>query len=129
LLLFSLSSIFLFVLDIILSQAKMYKMKKLIKNAKKARFYLLQNAFITFINFISAYIFQCLNFRVFNLLGLSLILLNLKTIFIILNIRLIKTWIYSAFIFSNVLIFMFTYINNFEAYYSYVVSILNLRLK
>lgn len=127
LLLFSLSTLFLFVIDTIYSQAKLYKMVVLAKNAKKSKRYLLQNIFVCFINFISAYIFQSLNFRVYNLIGLSLILLNLKTLFILLNLRLVKTWIYSAFIFSNVLIFAFTYIKDFERFYSFGITILKLR--
>lgn len=124
LLLFSLSAISLFFIDVLYSQCNVYKFKKLAKNSKRAKNYHLQNLFVIFINFISAYIFQTLNFRVFNLLGLSLILLNLKTAFTILNLRFIETWVYSAFIFSNILIFLFVYLNNFEVYYSMVAKML-----
>jgi len=118
LLLFSISIFVLFLIDSISSQARTYKVKHLYKRTKKAKHYHLQNTFVAFLGFVSAYIFQSLSFRVYNLIGISLLLLNIKSLVIILNVRFLKTWIYSSFIVCNVLVFCFTFLKNFESFYS-----------
>lgn len=128
-LLISFSIVVLFSVNFIASQAKLYKLKQLRRRAKLAAMYQFQNTFIAFVSFISAYIFQSLTFRVYNLLGLLFILVNIKCIVTLCNLKLLTTWIYFYFMVCNMLIFCFVFVRNFEGLFSFAASILKLRFR
>lgn len=128
-LLFAVSTLVLIAADLLSSQAKVCGMKKMHKRARMARKYQIQNILVAFMSFICAYIFQSLNFRIYNLLGLALVVMNIKTIILILHLTVVTTWLYFVFIMCNILILCFTFLRNFEQGYSMAVSLLRMRLE
>lgn len=128
-LLFAISILLLIAIDLVSSQAKVCGMKKMHRQAKKARTYQVQNILVTFMSFICAYIFQSLNFRIFNLLGLALMVMNIKSVALLFHITVISTWLYFVFIVCNALVLCFTFLRNFEEHYSVVISLLKMKLK
>lgn len=127
LLLFALSCLLLISLNFLVSQAKLCKFNNLHKRARKARSTHLECILIAFIAFISAYIFQNLNFRVYNLLGVSIILLNINSLCTLIGIDLFRTWLYISFVMCTLLVFSFTFIQGMERYYSFVMSLMKIR--
>lgn len=127
LLLFALSALFLIVLDFVVSQAKLCGLHKLSRRSKAAKAAHGQAVLITFIAFISAYVFQTLNFRVSNFLGLALVAVNLSTFLQIVGLQLFKTWLYVVYVLSTVLVLCFTYLRNAEKYYMYAVSLVRIK--
>ena len=122
LLLFAISTIFLFLLDLASSQGKISGFKTFTKRTRKAKFQQLKNLFILFIAFICAYVFQSLTFRVNNLFGIALIALNLNSLMILAGFGIFKTWLQVIFILGNILIFTFTFVKNAEVFYSFLIS-------
>lgn len=126
-LLFALSVFLLIAIDLLSSQARVCRMKRMHRQAKKARAYHVQNTLVVFISFICAYIFQSLNFRTYNLLGLALVIMNTKSVVLLLSLTVISTWLYFAFIVCNTLVLCLTFLKNFERHYSVAVSLLRLK--
>ncbi|ELA41716.1 uncharacterized protein VICG_01220 [Vittaforma corneae ATCC 50505] len=127
LLLFAISIIVLIAMDFLASQAKVSGLKKFYRRAKKAKTAHVERTLITFITFICAYIFQSLNFRTYNLLGIALLMMNLNTLLYLFEIEFVKAWLYLSFLFCNTLVLCFTFIYNAEKYYSIVVSLISIR--
>lgn len=127
LLLFAVSIIILIFMHFFSSQAKIHGFKKLSRKAKKAKNMHVECLLIAFITFLTAYIFQNLNFRIYNLLGAALILMNLNTILYFIGIELIMTWFYLSFVICIGIVMCFTFINNSEKYYSIAVSYISIK--
>lgn len=127
LLLFALSCIFMTIIEFISSQAKVSGCKSIYKRSRAAKHLHMQALLSSFIIFICAYIFQSLSFRVYNLLGIALLSVNLRTIFMLLGAKLLCTWLYMIFLFSLLLVFGFTFIMNFDTSYIFVASFIKLR--
>lgn len=127
LLLFAISTIVLIAMDFFASQAKICGLKQLHKRAKKAKAAHVERLLITFITFICAYVFQSLNFRVYNLLGIALLVMNLNTLLYLCGAEFIKTWMYLSFLFCNVMVLCFTFIYNTEKYYSMIVRLISIK--
>jgi hypothetical protein len=127
LLLFAISSFFVFVIDLISSQAKISGFKTFSKRCKRAKFQHLKNLFVLFVTFICAYIFQSLNFRVDNLFGIALVTTNLNSLMLILGLMILQTWFSVVFILCNILIIFFTFIKGSENIYSFAVSYIKFR--
>lgn len=127
LLLFGISSIFVFFLDFCASYGKITTSKNLSKNSKKACKFQVKCMLISFISFISAYIFQSLRFRTTNLLGIALLTTNLNSISILLGIETLSTFFYTIFMTSNLLVLSFTFLKDVEFYYSLLVSYLKFK--
>lgn len=127
LLLFGLSSLLLIILDFVVSHARLYGLQKLHRRSKSAKTSHAQGIAITFIAFISAYIFQSLGFRVCNLLGISLVVMKVSTILEVIGLQMLKTWLYVVYALCTVLILCFTFIQNAEEYYSKTIGLLRIK--
>lgn len=124
---FALSMFFLVIIDFVSSQAKISGLKQVYKRAKAAKQIHMQCILTTLISFISAHIFQALNFRIYNLLGLALAATNMKSIQMLFGASFLGTWLYLTVIFCNFVILGFTFISNFEKYYLMAISFIGVR--
>lgn len=127
LLLFCISMLHLIVLEFVASQAKISGLKRTVKRAKKAIKALQQSTMITFIVFVSAYTFNSVNHRTSNLLGIALIMMNVNAVMTLLGFTTLGMVGYLSYIFSILFVMLFTFIKNGEAYYSLMVSYINIK--
>lgn len=129
LLLLCISIVHLVIMEFVVSQARISGLKRTVRRARKAKTTLLQSIVITFIVFVSAYTFQAVNYRTNNLLGVSLITMNVNAVMILIGFSTLGLLMYLSFIFSVGLVMLFTFISKGETYYSVLVSYINIKLR
>lgn len=125
LILLCISILHLIIMEFIASQARISRMKRMVKRTKKAIRTLQQSILITFIVFVAAYTFQSVNYRTSNLIGIGLITMNMNSMMTLIGFNTVGILLYLSYVISIVLVMIFTFIKGGEAYYSMLVSYIN----
>lgn len=113
-LLFSILCFLMFSLDALKPISKI----KLAIRISTAKRHLKQNLIVILVSFLSAYSFNSLNYRILNLIIISIILIFINPFLLLAKLSAFTPCIYFGFICCNILIFSFTFIKNFAFHYT-----------